>query len=128
RCPYRSWFAPPGDELRLVTLVEGNQAVQLAALQHGPAPAGRLVHLVVALPGPLDGRQPVPGRLPAVHDAVDVAEVELALATALELDVALLLCVDEVLVPHRHRHDVPAALEGRWRFGPGFGFGHDQVS
>jgi hypothetical protein len=63
--------------------VEGDQAVQFAALQHGPAPAGRLVHLVVALPGELDRRLPVPGRLAAVHARFDVAGLELTVLASL---------------------------------------------
>ena len=107
----------PRHELGVVAAVEEDHAVQFVASDHGPAPALRRVHLVVAVPGPLDGWLAVPyGRL-AVHVPVDEAEVELAAAQGVELEVALFLLVDEVLVPGAHRDDAPAPREGGLRTG-----------
>src|SRR5947209_1450988 len=86
--------------------------MQLVPLEDGPAaPLGR-VHLVIAIPAPLDGRLPVARGQAVVHPAVDVAELELTIALGVELEVAPDFGVDEVLVPLIHRLDVPATHEG----------------
>src|SRR5262249_49049135 len=103
---------PRRHELGVVAAaVEEDHAVQFVPLHHGPAPALRRVHLVVAVPGPLHGGLAVPGRQAAVHVPVAVAEVELPAAPVVKREVAFFLLVDVVLVPGAHRHDPPAALE-----------------
>src|SRR5262249_26600812 len=101
----------PRQELRLVALVEEQHAVQIAALEDGPAAAGHGVHLGVTVPGELHRRPAVPRPLAVVDGPVDVAEVEPAALAAGELDERGLLLVQVVLVPRRHRRDGPAALE-----------------
>src|SRR4051812_15533697 len=66
--PRRLLLSRPGrHELRVITAVEEDHAVQFLAFHHGPASALRRVHLVVAVPGPLHGWLAIPcGRL-AVH-------------------------------------------------------------
>ena len=66
-------------ELAVIAAVEEDHAVQFVPLYHGPASALSRVHFVVAIPGPFDGWLAVPCRQAAIHLAVDVAEVELAL-------------------------------------------------
>jgi hypothetical protein len=103
-------------ELRIIAPVEGNHTVEFFAFQHGPASTLRRVILVVAVPGPFDGRLPFScGRL-AVHVPVDVAEVKLAAPLLVELEEAFFLLVDVRLVSGAHRDDAPAPLKRGWRF------------
>src|SRR5262249_19107738 len=71
-------LGPLRHDAGVVAPVEEDHAVQFLAPEDGPAAPLGGVHLVVAVPGPLDGRPAVPRRQPAVHPAVDVAELELA--------------------------------------------------
>ena len=79
--------------------MEEDHPVQFVAFQHGPAPPLGRVHLVVAVPRPFDGGLAVPHRVPAVHDAPDVAELELAAALLVKLDEASDFFVEVLLVP-----------------------------
>src|SRR5205807_53335 len=63
-------------------------------------------------PGPLDGWLAVPCARSPVHVPLDVAELEVPGAIALELDERLDFSVEVVLVPLVHRSDMPQALEG----------------
>jgi hypothetical protein len=81
--------------------VEEHHAVEFVALHDGPTSALGWIHLVVAIPGPLDRRLAIPCRQAAIHLAVDVAEVELAAVLLVELEIALLFLFNELLVPRR---------------------------
>src|SRR5262245_9732250 len=84
-------------ELRLVALVEEQHAMQLVALEDGPAAAVHIINLGVAVPGELHRRLAVPRPLAGVDGPVDGAEVEPAALAARELDVGGLLLVQVVL-------------------------------
>ena len=89
-----------------------NHAVEFITLQNSPASALGRVHLVVAVPGPLDCWFAIPCRQAAIHLAVDVAEVELSAILFIEFEISLFFLVNEFLVPGAHRDDTPASSKG----------------
>src|SRR6478672_11286378 len=96
--PYRliaksSWsvdtFDGDGCQRRAVIQINVRHVVvHFVALDHSPASALRRVHLVVAIPGPFHGRHAFPRGETAVHVPADVAELELAPASVVELEKA----------------------------------------
>src|SRR5262249_13781726 len=98
-------------ELGLVALVKGNEAVYLVSVDHRPASSLRRVHFIVAVPGPFDTRLAIPGAITIVDLAADVTKLKVAHAIRPELKIALDLGIHEVLRPHLHRRNPPAALE-----------------
>ena len=100
-----------GDEVGLVAAVEEDHAVKVFALDHRPPSAVSRLHLVAAIPRPLDGSFSISRSRPTIHFAVDAAKVELATVAPVEFEIAVSLFVDEVAVPSAHRDDPPAALK-----------------
>jgi len=100
-----------GDEVGLVAAVEEDHAVKVFALDHRPPSAVSRLHLVAAIPRPLDGSFSISRSRPTIHLTVDAAEVELTTVAPVEFEMAVSLFVDEVAVPSAHRDDPPAALK-----------------
>lgn len=75
----------------------------------GPSSSRGGPHLIVPFPGEFQGRFSISGRKTVVRVTVNVAEVELTEAVLVELETPLLFFIDEVLVPHLHPGDPPAA-------------------
>src|SRR5207248_8428133 len=90
-------FRPYRHELRIIPAVKEDHAVQFLALQHGAAPSLGGVHLGVAVPGPFHGWLALPGCLATIHLALDVAEVKVAPAPVVELDVRLDLLIKKIV-------------------------------
>src|SRR5271157_5851319 len=88
--------------------MEENPPLDLIPVEDRPAPPLRRVHLVVAVPGELDGRLAIPLCLLIVDLALHVPELELSGPVPVELEEPLDLFVHEVLVPGFHPGDPPA--------------------
>ena len=99
----------PRHEPGIITTVEEDHAMQFIALNNSPAPSLRRVHLGVSIPGPFDGWHAIPCRQTAVHLAVDVAKVKVAMTFVSELDIPFFLLIDVLLVPLFHRNDSPSS-------------------
>jgi hypothetical protein len=72
--------------------------VQFGTHLHGPAPALRQVHFVIAVPCPFDDRLAIPFVQAAIHLAVDLAEVKLATPLLIELERMWALFADRIRV------------------------------
>src|SRR5205807_7249481 len=94
--------------------MEEDHAVQFVVFQDGPASAFSVIHLIIAVPGPLDGRSAISCRQTAIHVPADVTELESSAVLVIELNEALDLGVDKILVPLGHGDDMPASGERRF--------------
>src|SRR5208337_4201449 len=99
---------PDRPEGRVVTPMDEDPPFDLIPVEDRPAPPLRRVHLVVAVPGELDGRLAIPLCLLIVDLALHVPELELSGPVPVELEEPLDLFVHEVLVPGFHPGDPPA--------------------
>lgn len=77
-------------------------AVELAFVQRCPASARARVHFVHALETELDSQRSITLRFPPVDVTTHIAELKVAETIFGEIDVALHLSVDELVVPLRH--------------------------
>src|ERR1019366_6312609 len=104
--------------------MEENYAVQFVAFHDSPTSTLSVIHLIIALPSPLNGRLGI-CRQTAIHISADVAELETTTVLVSEFDGTLDFSVDKILVPLGHRGDVPAS--GEWRAWFSFCFCHWSV-
>src|ERR1022692_99277 len=93
--------------------MEVDHSVQFVAFQNGPATAFSVIHLIIAVPGPFDGRLAISCRQTAIHVSADVTELEAATVFVIELNESRDFGVDKILVPLGHGDDVPKSGERR---------------
>ena len=90
-------------------MVDKEHPLQFVAIEHHPStPLGR-VHLVIAVPGKLDGRLAVTFNKSVVGLSLNVAELKEARVPCVKLEVTPHFVVNEVSVPLVHRLDEPTA-------------------
>src|SRR5271166_6474735 len=107
----------PCHKLGVVALVDAEQAAQFVTLEDRPATTHQrgAVSSVPSLPGEFHRRFSFPAGRSAVHQTLDVPELEGATARLLELDERRDFFVDVILVPGAHRDDAPAPRERGFR-------------
>src|SRR3954468_10097941 len=107
----------PCHEFGVVAVVDTELAAQFLTLEDRPATArqGRAVGTVPSLPGEFHRRFPSPVGRFAVHQPLDVPELEGATARLLELEERLDLFIEIIILPGGHRDDAPAARDRGFR-------------
>src|ERR1022692_3950559 len=93
--------------------MEVDHSVQFVAFHGSPTSTLSVIHLIIALPSPLNGRLAISCRQTAIHVSADVAELETATVFVIELNESLDFGVDKILVPLGHGDDVPKSGERR---------------
>src|SRR5271166_3353145 len=105
----------PCHKLGVVALVYAEQAAQFVTLEDRPATTRQrgAVSSVPSLPGEFHRRFSFPAGRSAVHQTLDVPELEGATARFLELEERLDLVIEVFILPGGHRDDAPAPEERR---------------
>src|SRR5271166_4998169 len=107
----------PCHKFGVVALVDAEQAAQFVTLEDRPTTTHQrgAVSSVPSLPGEFHRRFSFPAGRSAVHQTLDVPELEGATARFLELEERLDLFIEVFILPGGHRDDAPAPRERGFR-------------
>src|SRR5207245_1900559 len=97
--------------------VDEEIALDLLAVENGPASAPRRVHFVMAVPREFDDGLPVSCPFTVLNVASNVTKLKRAELSWSELAEAFYLGINEVLRPRCHPRDSPASNERTLRLG-----------